>query len=255
MIAITNSKKDEAPHSLVLARHLALDIETGNASEDVVKGAIRRWKAPSNLKDPVKIEGRRKEAEAKIREKSALLDGAPIICIAARTDRTAVVFSGLGRRKFKVDGNTVVSAGNERGMLLAFQEWLDKVTGPETILVGFNLRAFDLPKLRARYLAHGLRLPQVLSPRLLDDERQPCIDVMHLFLRYFSAERNRDLMVGLGEVVERLGLPQFKNQINGSMVPKLAKAGKLKNVFTYCAVDTLATLTAFSMMTSAPEME
>ncbi len=246
-----SEKPEAAQHSAFApARFVALDLETGDASAEILGQAIARWLPPANFKDPDKIEDRRREAAEKTRERSALLDGSPIVCVAVRTDRSGLIFNGMDRKKYVVPHNEVLSLGNEKEMLRAQREWLDKVTIDDTVLVGFNLISFDLPRLRAAYMRHRLRLPRILAPRLLDDERQPVIDVMRLFIRYFTSEKHDAYGISLDEVIERLGLPRYKDRIDGSMVPGLVREGRVKEVLTYCGVDTMATLQAYLLMTS-----
>jgi hypothetical protein len=249
MIPVATQQAPSAAHSAVSpAQIVVLDIETGHADEATVKAAIDRWSPPGNMKDEEKIEAKRAEAAQRIRERSALLDGAPVICVAVRTEKVSRVFNGLNRRSYDLKHAQVVPAGSEKAMLLAFREWLDAATTETTALVGFNLKAFDLPRLRAAYVRHRLRLPRILAPRLFDEERQPVVDVMRLFLRFYSSERNGDLMVSLDEVAERLGLPQHKHLVDGAQIPNLAAAGKIKEVLLYNSIDADATMAAYLLL-------
>lgn len=238
------------PHAFEPARLVCLDIETGHATEKLIKEEIERWEPPSNVKDPEKIEARRQEATVKIREKSALLDGSPIVCISARTEKVGRIFNGINKKSYSINHSEVVSSGNERQMLVDLREWLDGVSNEETVLVGFNLISFDLPRIRGAFMRNRLRLPKILTPRLLEDERQPVVDVMRLFLKWFTAEYHSDLMISLDEVIRRLDMPRYKDRISGAQVPDFVKDGKVKEVLTYCAVDTMATLQAYLLMTS-----
>jgi hypothetical protein len=228
------------------AQYVVIDIETGHAPPEVIDQAIRWWKPPGNIKDPTKIEARRKEATAKLAENSALLDGSPILCVAAATDQYAVVWNGMDKRRYKLDATPIQSHGDEKEMLLAFAKWLDAVAGPDTVLVGFNLKRFDLPRLRVAYLRHGLKLPECLRT---DQLELPLIfDVMSRFLRFFTAERSGDLFISLGEVLDRLGLPQPKEIVCGAEVPTMHEAGQVKEILTYSLVDVLSTRAAFGLL-------
>lgn len=244
--AVVDAREIFAPTPALYVVH---DIETGHAPKKVIDATIKRWKAPSNMKDEEKIEARRKEYAKKVREKSALLDAAPIICIANRTDKIAVVFNGMSDKEYTIEGVETVPCGNERGMLIAYREWLDKSSNEETALVGFNLFAFDMPKLRAAYVRHRLRLPGVLQPRPLD-KQQPAVDIMRLFLKYFTTEKHGDRMISLEEVLDRLGLPEYKTRVNGAQVPGLHKRKKFKEILTYAAIDAIAEWTAYLLLTS-----
>lgn len=231
------------------SKYVVLDVETGHASREVVKRAQDRWNPPANIKDPEKIEERRKEAHETIKERDALLDGAPVICVACRTESEGQAFNGMDQDAHEISGVKAVPCGDERGMLVALRDWLDRVTGPETVLVGFNVKAFDLPKLRARFVHHRLRLPLVLFPRPYD-EKQPVVDVMKLYLGYFTPENGDKYMIGLEAVIDALGLPQYKKRVNGAQIPELHKKGKHKEVLTYCALDVVATWSAYLLLTS-----
>ncbi len=76
------------------ARYVVLDLETSDAPEDAIQAAVSAWKAPSNWK-PETVVAKRAEAAEKIREKAALLDASPIVCVGVRCDREAVMFSGM----------------------------------------------------------------------------------------------------------------------------------------------------------------
>jgi hypothetical protein len=74
--------------------YIVTDIETGSCSNEQIQAALSAWKPPANVRDPEKIEVRRKEAEIRLRDKSALLDGSPILCTGVCSDTQAVVFDG-----------------------------------------------------------------------------------------------------------------------------------------------------------------
>lgn len=235
------------------ARWLVLDIETGNAPEDAVAQALEAWKPPANMKDPEKIETRRQEASAKIRERAALLDASPILCVAASaSDRLSVLFNGMSEETADIEGWNVLGCGEEAKMLRLLRAFLDNETGPETVLVGHNLRAFDLPKLRHAYLRHMLRLPECLKPRIGEEARAETVDTMALF-RAFSMERRDDFAVSLNVVAETLGIPHPKEVIDGSQVPTLHRAGEYHAILTYCAIDCATTARAFKLMTGFAE--
>lgn len=242
--------KVEGHTSLTRAKLICLDIETGHADAKTIEEEVSRWTPPPNVKDPFKVEERRKEAADKIKEKSALLDAAPIACISARTDKVGVVFNGMDKKSYTVNHSKVISAGSEKKMLIDFRDWLDLIADEKTILIGFNIFGFDLPRIRAAFMRHRLKLPQVLTPRVLDDDKQPIIDVMRMFLKGFTADKAGDYCMSLQEVERRLGLPEYKDKISGAEVPDLIVKGEIKKVLTYCAVDTMSTLRAYMLMSS-----
>jgi hypothetical protein len=235
------------------ARFLVLDIETGEAPQEAIARAIEAWRPPANLRDQGKIESRREEAYAKIRERAALLDASPILCVAlSANDRPPILFNGMSKETPSIEGWSVLGCGEETKMLRLVRAFLNNETGPETVLVGHNLRAFDLPKLRHTYLHHRLRLPECLKPRIGEEVRSETVDTMALF-RAFSMEHRDDFAISLGVVAETLGIPHPKDVIDGSQVPALHQAGEYQAILTYCAIDCATTARVFKLMTGFAE--
>ena len=233
------------------ARYLVLDIETGNASDADIETVLRCWKPPSNLRDQTKIEERRQEAALKIRERSALLDSAPILCVGIQTDFARAVFNGIDDVIYDVGGIDTTSCGNERDMLLELRKWLDINTSPDTILVGHNVRGFDLPKLRSAYMRNKLLLPNLLAPKMLNGE-QTIVDTAYLF-KSFSVEHRDDFCPSLTSVCNGLNIPQPKVVISGAEVPKMHQEGRYVEILTYNMIDVLATARAYLLMSGNAE--
>lgn len=230
------------------AEWLVLDIESGDAPEDAVNAAVEAWTPPKNVKDADKLEARRIEAEAKRRERAALLDASPIICVAIQTPRESVVFDGMGAAS-GVDGWTTMHSTDERGMLETLRVWLDRMTDAGTILAGHNIRDFDLPKLRNAYLRHRLRLPAILAPKIKDgDIVAQVVDTAGLF-KAFSMEHRNDFCPGLDTVARTLGIPRPKMVISGADVPKYHKKGLFSEILIYCCIDVACTSQAYLLMT------
>lgn len=228
------------------ARWIAFDIETGNAPEEAVDAAIANWKGAANWK-PETIEAKRADAAAKIRDKAALLDASPIICIGARSDREAVMFSGMGQIG-EIQGWRTVCAPDEAGMLAQFRAWLDRVADPETVLAGHNVRGFDLPKLRGAYVRNRQPLPEALRPREMGPG-QPVTDTMMLF-KHFSMEHRDSPFVGLDVVATAFGVPRPKQVISGADVPRLHAEGQGHIICLYCAIDVDVTAEVYRLMMS-----
>lgn len=219
--------------------YIVLDIETGFADKDTVMRAAEGWAPPANVKDPEKVAERRSAAYAAIVEKSALLDGSPITCVA-------LVCGATGARKvFTSEGR-----GGEKGMLHDVRAFLDEQTGPDTVLVGHNLCGFDLPRLRVAYLRNRLALPQILRVDVDEAKRPRVFDTMRQF-HYFTSERHEDRHISLRDVVAAFGLPALKDGVSGKDMPRLADEGKWDIIREYCLLDAVATEAAFLMMNSA----
>ena len=276
---------------LPTSQYLVLDVETRDAPESAIEEAINLWKpgansktaqeinadadkaiatwrAPINIKDPAKIEERRKnslenielarqaaltkleerkqEDIANIRSRSALLDAAPIMCIGVQTQDGAVVFNGMDSTEYGLPNVRCVSCGNERDMLIAFRQWVEVYTNTDTWLVGHNIKGFDLPKLRSAFMRWKLKLPAVLAPKVLA-EQQLVVDTAALF-RSFSVEHRDDFCPSLSTMCASLGIPAPKGVMAGSDIPGMYRAGWYLEILTYNAIDVAATTRAYLLM-------
>lgn len=256
MFAIANTQ----PHAVTLAAPLAaasfvvLDLETGDAPAEALAATIANWKAPGNWK-PETVEAKRREFAEKAADKAALLDASPILCVALQTDRARLILNGMDDSTPAIDGWPVVPCVNERGLLVTLRAWLDASATPETLIVGHNIRAFDLPKLRHAYIRHSLRLPEILKPRLRDEAKAETVDTAALF-KAFSMEHRDDFCPSLDTVAASFGIPRPKQHMSGADCPRLYREGQIATVLTYCAVDVATTTRAYQLMTStAPDIE
>jgi len=238
------------------ARHLVLDIETRKAPKEQIELSQRFWKPPSNVKDPKKLAARKKQGLAKLEEEAALLDGAPIGCIAFKTESEGAIFYwGKPKTAFtsipKVPAK-VFGFADEREMLIGIREWTDARAMATTIIVGFNIINFDLPKLRIAYLRNRLRLPLLFMP----DARAVGVEVYDVMLkhcRFFSTENAGERYVKLEEVVARLGLPEYKGIVTGREVPDLLAKGHIKEVASYNWLDVASIYWVFLAQTGQYE--
>lgn len=238
------------PEQAVILPFICLDIETCNADQATIDHEIELWKAPSNWK-PETVEKNRTNHATKIREKSALLDSAPVATIGICDDNgDAIVFHWLLLNTGKQDeGYFSQRSGDEKAMLMLFRDWANTYADESTIIVGFNL-GFDLPHLRIAYARHGLKLPRILAAR----SGNTIADVMQIYTRYFTS---KDLaFIGLDAVVKQLGIATEGKQLSGADVPDYVDRGfnekRLdlhRDVITYNAIDTLVTMRAFLICT------
>lgn len=214
--------------------YITLDIETGNAPEDIIKRAVSQLKAPSNYKDPGKIQEWLDNAAEGVREKSALLDGAPVTCVAAVCGASREVFLGADEGKVLTD----------------LRAHMDAVTGPDTVIVGHNHLSFDLPRLRAQCIRARLALPMCLRLHEDDDKRPKVFDTMRRF-SYFTSERHDERYISLADVIDAFGLPKLKEGYTGKDMPALAAANRWDIIREYCLLDAVATEAVYLLMTSA----
>lgn len=229
------------------ARYIVIDIETGNAPGEAINEALNTWKPPSNIKNPEKIEARRIEAFDKIAERGALLDASPILCIAVKSDQHSLIFDGMGSNA-GVDGWMCIHTTSERDMLLSFRIFLDDMTCEDTLIIGHNVRHFDLPKLRHAFLRNRLRLPAILAPKLTENEpANPVCDTAGLFKAY-SMEHRGDFIPSLDTLAASLGIERHKHVVSGADVPQLHQSGDYASILIYCAMDTLCTEQGYLLM-------
>lgn len=231
-----------AAHLLEPARYAVLDLETGYAPQSAIDAALDGWKPPKTWKDET-FAAKRGEMREKAEEKSALLDAAPIICLALKTDRMAVILNGMDAAGYEIPGWLCLPCIDEKGLLMALRTILDSGAGPDTVIAGHNVLNFDLPKIRNAYLRSRLRLPLALR-----DQCQPVVDTMRQ-IRYFSMENADERYVSLDTVARVLGIPQPKQVITGADCPRLHKEGRIAEICTYCCLDVATTERAYLLMT------
>lgn len=246
-----------AAHALAPAAHVVLDLETGNPPPEVIDAEVSQrmaeWTPPGNVKAADKIAEKRAEAERKARERAALMDAAPVLCLALRSEREARLFDAMtpSGEEYTVEGWRVQWCRQERALLLALRDWLNASCSPATVIAGHNINGFDVPKLRARYLAHRLRLPWLLAP----DAENPRCDTMREFPRH-SAEYRDQRFVSLDAVCKSLGIPRPKQVIDGGDCPGLYQRGEYAAIGIYCCIDVMAAEQAMLLLTDQhPELQ
>lgn len=229
--------------------YLVIDIETGYAPDDVVSEMIRQWEPPTNIKDPEKLQARLDAYAEEAKGKSALTDSAPIISIAingqAGLNKAAYALHSMGMAlpmpALDAMGVQVVGFDTEAAMLGALTAILDTIANPETVLVGHNLVAFDLAKLRNRMVRSKAALPAALRPA---EENQPVYDTMR-HAKWFSIEAGNSPFFSFKKLESALGLSNagHKDIMSGAEVPaKHAEAMAAKaagNIQQYQELSTL----------------
>ena len=216
---------------LVPPTHLTLDIETIAGDPSEAEAALRRSFSPNPNWKAATIGERYLEALEKKRERLALLDTAPIISVALRTPVDCRLLHWMPLDVQQISGAPLERLADERAMLWRLREYLESC-GPDTVLVGHNLRHFDLPRIRLRMIRWGLRLPACLA-----NPEHPTYDTM-LMWRYFSLDDKP--MISLEECLELAGFPSHKGTISGADVPELYRKGDFLAVAAYAIADVLA---------------
>ncbi|EXJ13594.1 3'-5' exonuclease family protein [Imhoffiella purpurea] len=245
-----------APHTISSVRYFApqaeaarfacLDLETRRPAEDDIQAVLDAWTHPSNWKLET-IAQKRQEFEERVRDKSALLDAAPIVCCGIQIDGEACEFHSMGQVSglSEIAGWTIEHCATEAEMLERMRVWLDERTDPGTELAGHNILGFDLPKLRGAYVRHGLALPECLRVRDL----QPAFDSMRMF-RFFSPEHKDNQFPSLDLVCHVFGLEPPKQFISGADVPDLYDAGRFAEIILYNIGDVMTETSVYQRMTA-----
>lgn len=233
-------------------KHFCFDLETGHADKADILRKMKNY-APKNVKDPEKIRAKKIEAFKKTKEKDALLDSSPIVCLAVATNAGNALFECIKNqcppKTIKDVSAEIHHYDGEKEMLLGLAEWMTPRVTAQTVLVGFNIRGFDLPKLRSAFIRQRVPLPDALIPGVNE-----IYDVMKNFTSYYSTEYYRQEFVKLREVLECFKLPTYKEVVTGAMVPDLAEQGQSEVILSYNYLDAVATYQAFLLMTGQQQM-
>jgi len=219
---------------------VVIDIETINGEPtDAEEWARRAW-SPSRQWKPATIGERYLEVVAKKESQLALLDTAPILSVALRTEGDCRVLHWMDVNDPRIGVAAIERCASEHDMLARTAGYLSRCA-PETILVGHNILRFDLPKLRRAMLREGILLPPALVWR-----DQPVFDTMREWSRFTLDERQ---YIGLGELLEACRLPSHKDLFGGANVPDLHAAGRFLEILHYAVADVLAEASLFFRMT------
>ena len=122
-------------------------------------------------------------------------------------------------------------AGEEKEMLYALGSWLDQ---PGVVLIGHNIKGFDIPFLAKRYLAQNLPLPKSLKTA----GKKPW-DIQHQDTMELMKFGGYDPM-SLRSACLLLDLPDPKENECGDQVWDLFKAGDKDSIKHYCEGDVTA---------------
>lgn len=192
-----------------------LDIETGPASDEVLALVKPEFKAPSNYKDADKIKAAIAEAEVTWRERAAL---SPL------TGQLLAI--GLMDAE-----DTSILVGDEKGMLVGL--WCAWNQGMR--LVGFAIKAFDLPFLIARSRILNVPVPQDLFETRYWSYRITDLQEIWNCFSYGAKEGN-----SLDAICKACGLPGKLEGVTGADFAKLFASDRPK-AMEYLKADLSAT--------------
>lgn len=243
-------------------KYIVLDIETNEGSPDEVERWMRTcWKPNYGIgEDGAKRKGSHgPEAIGNAyinmfnskHEKLALMDDAPIACFGIKSNTEMRCLQSLYTHAPRLLGSAMIEGyATEREVLSAGRNLLDAATTPETIIVGHNIKDFDLPHLRHHFLRNGLRPPACLTNR-----DQPIFDTMDEYCYRFCHTVAKKIMISVGDVLDALGLPNHKEIVTGADIGELIKAGKFDTVIQYNLLDLFSEEDLFLRMTGQAQDE
>lgn len=228
---------------------LTIDIETRAGNPDAIEEWWRNfWKPDTNWK-PETIGKRYLEGLDRKRQMGALLDSATIAVVAvAGTSKIAIehcvggaATTALPGKPADTDYGCVTGWASEREMLQEVDGLIRNCATEDTLLVGHNIKGFDLPRLRMAYVRNGLPMPPWLS------HLQPCYDIMKEYCRGFSVERQE--LISFDDVMRGLGMESHKGIISGADIGRLIEAGDVETITRYASLDVQKESEAFLLMT------
>lgn len=214
------------------ASPLIVDLEC--VSIDQVSDYLEPVEAPSNYKDPLKIDAYIKETTANLVSRAAL---DPDLC--------RIVALGCG----DIDGfDTALICRDEEieaAALRAFWKRATDAYGATRTLVTFNGFGYDLPVLMRRSQYLGVSFP-LLN---VDRYRSPHIDLMQK-LSFSGAIKAHSLRF----YCQRFGVT-VDDSVDGSLVGQLVAEGKWDEVEKHCLSDIAATRTLAQRLKLIPTAE
>jgi len=226
---------------------VTIDIETMAGRPEEAERWMRLHWAPSPKLKAETIGNKYLEALETKKGQLALIEGARIICVSLRSNTELRCLHCLDKhRPTSVNGGLVEGFATMADMLIAVRNLLDAMVGPDTTIVGHNLRHFDLPMLRHAYVREGIRPPVMLTAR--------DVDVFDTMLEYgYRFSRNEKLFISLSDLMESFGLTSHKGAVDGSQVGELVASGQFDTIIKYAMLDVLATADVFLRMTGQAE--
>jgi predicted PolB exonuclease-like 3'-5' exonuclease len=205
-------------------RYIVLDLES-HAIADAATYLTEPVDAPSNWKDPLKIEQYIKDAKQAQLDKAALdVDLARIVCMGLQF-HGETVFTETWVLKDETQERTLLGK--------VFDNWFSSHnTADWPILVTFNGLGFDLPLLLRRALYLGVRAPNIQ----IDRYKHPhVIDLMAL-LNLDGRLKSHSLRF----YANRFGIP-VDDESTGADIGALVEADNWQAVEAHCASDVAAT--------------
>lgn len=223
--------------------YLTLDIETADASPDAAHRFVQNFFNPANCKKPETIGKRYLDQVEKKKERLALLDESPVICVSLKSDTELRCLHAMGAQDpTDMHGGLIEGFATTTEMLQALAYLLNLYVTPDTVIVGHNILGFDLPKLRWHFVKHRIPVPGCLL-----DKGQPLFDTMREYVNRFSMQNQP--FIALDALLDLIGMDSHKSAISGADVPDLYLQGEVETITGYALLDVLAEAELFLRMT------
>lgn len=199
--------------------NIYIDIEAVNSQDERVKDYFSRSvKAPSNYKDPEKIQAYIAEGTIEAVNKTALdgLGHAICICVAIDDGEVKTFYANTPEQ--------------EADVLVGFYKYLDEnfahVFSTKTF-IGHNIVGYDLPMLKKRSMVLGIKPPEYIP-----FDAKPWDNIVFDTMIRWDAKN----FASLDKLCLAFGL-DGKSGMDGSMVNQAYLDGKHDEIAAYCGHD------------------
>lgn len=212
--------------SIPLQNILFLDVETvpQYASFD---GLPDNWKQLWSLKAATLLRSREEDTVESIYERAGIYaEFGKIVCISCGVVQGSENHRSIVLKSF--------AGEDERSLLLAFSEMLDKWTAQEPrYLCAHNGKEFDFPYICRRLVINGLPIPLILNMIGKKPWEVTHLDTMELWkFGDFKSYTSLNLLA------QSLQVPTPKDDIDGSMVAQVFyEENNLARIVAYCQKD------------------
>ena len=145
-------------------REVVIDIETGRAPEEDIQAKIAAIEITQAAmkKGKTAMDKEYIEKEKTIRSKAQLLDTSPINCIGTIIDSHPLLLTTLDLCE-GIEGVAIQHFDDEKTMLLVFKSLIESFEPEDTIIITFNGKYFDIPRILCRMSYHDIRKPKILQ--------------------------------------------------------------------------------------------
>lgn len=221
---------------------VVFDIETIEVPlpPEEVERLMAEYESPKNIKDPEKIEARRREYPDKIREQNKFrLGGAQLVSVALAEVTDAGIRNLSGH--VSSDSNTVARF---------FAEYLNDITHSTVRLCGYNIKNFDIPQMALAMHRAGVRMN---TPQ----GKWDLIDLAEEFGRSPKGS-GQGSSYKMKELARIFGIEPMRDAdekvMDGSCVQGLYELGELDTILAYNKHDVVMEAKLFQALSTIKRM-